>query len=169
MRFKLLLLFLMSFFRRKPLAIASAPGYNERLRVRGVVRFRMYENDVLIEDYTKDNLVVLVGLSQLAALIGGATTDKFVDTISFGTNNAAPALSDTSITNAYSVPVTASFPNAGQVEFAWVLPVGQNNGVTIAEYGLICNDMNLFSRVTRTPVLKTNTIRLEGEWTIIFN
>lgn len=141
---------------------------NEAIKINGSVEIRTYKNNILISTYIDKNLVVSAGRAQVAAMIGGATTNKYVSSIEFGTDATAPSAGDTSITAPFTVSVTPSLPVPGTVQFDWVLPATDDNGVTIAEMGLICQDGTLFARKTMPAISKDNTIRLEGYWKIIF-
>lgn len=141
---------------------------NEAKKITGVFGMRVYKSGVLINEYVAENLVVSNGRVQVAEMIGGATVDKFVDSISFGTNATAPSSGDTAITAPFNIPVTVSYPAPGTVQFDWDLPAASDNGVTIAEAGLICNDNTLFARKTMPSIAKDSTIRLQGYWKIIF-
>jgi len=61
-----------------------------------------------------------------------------------------------------------TYPATGQARIAWSLELAENNGVTLREYGLLCDDDTLFARKVRADISKTNLVRLEGTWTIIF-
>lgn len=137
-------------------------------KIKGIFSLKVFKGEELIEDYTENNLVVATGRSKVAAMIGGEVTDKFVSSVEVGTNGTAPSSSDTAITAPFSVPVSVSYPAPGEVQFDWVLGSTQNNGVTIAEYGLVCEDGTLFARKTRATIAKDSSIRLEGTWKVIF-
>lgn len=141
---------------------------NDSVKITGVFGVKVIKNGVVIDVYEANNLVVSNGRSQVAAMIGGPTTDKYVSGIAFGTNATAPASGDSAITAPFPVAVTASYPSPGVVQFDWVLDANDDNGVTIAEAGLICDDGSLFARKTMPAIAKDNTIRLEGYWKIIF-
>lgn len=140
----------------------------DTINVNGMFSLRVFKDGELIENYEDKNLVVAVGRSQVAAMIGGPTTNKYVSGLSLGTNGTAPASSDTAITASYDIAVTPSYPAPGQVQFDWVLGISENNGMVIAEYGLICEDGTLFARKTRATITKDSSIRLEGSWKITF-
>jgi hypothetical protein len=114
--------------------------------VQGILRYTMFKNGVPIEDVKEHNLIVTTG--------------------------AEPALSDTSIANAFTKGLLgSSYPAAGQVKFSWNLTTAEANGKAILEFGLICEDLTLFSRRIResgNPINKESDISLEGDWTIIF-
>lgn len=143
---------------------------NDTIAPKGIFELRVYNADgCLIEQYEDWNLIVNGGRSAIASLIGAATSTKDVTQIAFGTNGASPVLTDTAITGAFTKAVGAvSYPATGQVRFAWSLELSESNGVTIREYGLLCQDNTLFARKVRADIAKTSDVRLEGTWTIIF-
>jgi hypothetical protein len=143
---------------------------NDKIEPKGIFELRVYNADgCLVEQYEDWNLIVNGGRSAIASLIGAATSTKDVTQIAFGTNGASPVLTDTAITGAFTKAVGAvSYPATGQVRFAWSLELSESNGVTIREYGLLCQDNTLFARKVRADIAKTSDVRLEGTWTIIF-
>lgn len=143
---------------------------SEKLAPRGVFHLKvMDECGTILEQYTDDNLIVNGGRNAIATLIGSANAEKDVTDIAFGTNGSSPLVTDTAITGAFTKAVNAvSYPSTGRVQFNWSLELTEGNGMTIREYGLLCDDGTLFARKTRTEIVKNNTIRLEGTWTIIF-
>lgn len=143
---------------------------NDTIAPKGIFELRVYNADgCLIDQYEDWNLIVNGGRSAIASLIGAATSTKDVTQIAFGTNGASPVLTDTAITGAFTKAVGAvSYPATGQVRFAWSLELAESNGVTIREYGLLCQDNTLFARKVRADIAKTSDVRLEGTWTIIF-
>jgi hypothetical protein len=140
--------------------------------LKGILRYTVFKNGVPIEHVEEHNLIVTVGRTQMAHLLAGDLTGKQVTKITFGTNGTAPVLSDTTIANAYRKDLLgSSYPAAGQVKFNWNLTTSEANGKAILEFGLICEDLTLFSRRIREsgkPINKESDISLEGDWTIIF-
>lgn len=139
------------------------------LKIKGAFLLKVYRNDELVEIYRDENLVVTGGREATTLLIGGSGTNKNIDRIAFGTDGTDPALADTAITDEYDKAVAGiTFPSEDAVEFAFTLELAENNGVTIREFGLLCVDDTLFARKTRAPIVKDNTVRLEGTWTLNF-
>jgi hypothetical protein len=140
--------------------------------LQGILRYTVFRNGIPVEDVEEHNLIVTVGRTQMARLLSGDLTGKQVTKIAFGTNGTAPALSDTIITNAFRKNLLGfTYPAAGQVRFNWNLSTAEANGMAILEFGLICEDLTLFSRRIREsgkPINKESDISLEGDWTIIF-
>jgi hypothetical protein len=128
------------------------------------------ENRKLIETFEDHNLIVNLARVSMAHLIAGDVTQRSMLSIAFGTNGNTPTVDDTAITNPYVKNLGgATYPQAGQVRFAWNLTTSEANGKAIMEFGLLTADGNLFCRRTRTtPINKESDISLEGTWTIIF-
>lgn len=145
-------------------------SFNDKFSIRGVFTLNQYdENGVLIDTYQDRNLVVTGGREATTLLIGGSGTNKEIDRIAFGTNGADPTVVDTAITDEFAKAVNAiTFPSTESVQFDFSLELAENNGVTVREYGLLCADNTLFARKTRAPIIKDNTVRLEGTWTLNF-
>lgn len=133
----------------------------------GMFSLKVYKHGKLIQDITEKNLIVDNGLLFLTAFLATGNS-SFIDKIGFGTNATAPAPGDTTLTNEYLKPVSASQPTTGKVQFDWALETYENNGVTITEYGLKMDTGDIFSRKTFASIAKDNTIRLTGTWSIQF-
>lgn len=145
----------------------------DTLTAKGTLTLRQKDAEGnLIKEECIRNLIVTGGRNALAALLGGTGgTDKVVTSISFGTNGASPVAGDVA-------PLTDNFDKVldGEtydgvnmsVTFEGSLTTAENNGVTIREYGLLCDDGTLFSRISHPGIAKTNLIGLETLWTIEF-
>ncbi|WP_454764435.1 hypothetical protein [Cupriavidus campinensis] len=136
----------------------------------GFFVLRVYRRGELIEVFEERNLIV-VGSQQIhAKLLGGDVTNQSVTRIGFGTNGAAPAFLNSSLTDAYIKAVDAvSYPAANQVQFALSLGTGEANGIAISEFGLLTAAGALYSRKTRPlPLNKADDIALAGTWTVLF-
>jgi hypothetical protein len=140
--------------------------------LKGILRYTVFKNGVPVEDVEEQNLIVTVGRAQMTHLLSGDFIGKHVAKIAFGTNGTAPALSDTQIMGAFTKNLlSVDYPAAGQVKFYWDLTTEEANGKAILEFGLICEDLTLFSRRIREsgkPINKESDISIEGQWTIIF-
>lgn len=141
----------------------------DTLPLKGIFELRRYDaDDNLLETYIEENLIVNGGRTAIATLLAAATSGKAVTKIGFGTNGADPVLTNTALTGSFVKAVSGfAYPATGQVKYSWSLELSEGNGMTIREYGLICTDNTLFSRKTRAEIVKDNTVRLEGSWTII--
>jgi hypothetical protein len=146
----------------------------DAVSLRGIFTMNAYKgegaNRKLIETFEDHNLIVNLGRASMAHLIAGDVTQRSMLSIAFGTNGVAPTVDDTDITNPFVKELGgATYPQAGQVRFAWNLTSSEANGKAIMEFGLLTADGNLFCRRTRaTPINKESDISLEGTWTIIF-
>ena len=137
--------------------------------LKGILTVRVFKKGVLIQEVVENNLILNGARNQVARLIAGNVTGRGIDRIAFGTNGAGPEATDTAITNQFARAVKCfSYPAMGQVQIDWDLPVTENNGMAIMEFGLLTTDDTLFARRTRRdPVFKEADISLEGYWTII--
>lgn len=123
----------------------------------------------IIETYEDKNLIVNAARTALAALISASGTNKQITKIAFGTSGISPDVGDTVITNAVVKAVDGvTNPEFNSASFAWTLDYIDANGISIAEFGLLCNDTTLFARKTRTAIAKTADLQLTGIWKIVF-
>lgn len=140
----------------------------DKLSLKGIVKLNIYADDKLVETWEDKNLIVSGGRSAVSALLGNQGVNKNVDRIAVGTNGADPILADTAVTDQVVKTLDGiTFPGTA-VQFAFTLETTDANGITIREFALLCADNTLFSRVTRAPIIKDNTVRIEGTWTITF-
>jgi hypothetical protein len=136
----------------------------------GTLHIKAYDDkgNFLWEETTK-NLIVNDGKTQICHLLAADVANRSITTIGFGTNNTAPAAGDTALTGSFTKAIgAASYPTATSVQFAWTLATTEANGITIYEFGLICANSKLFSRLTRGGIAKTNAISLVGTWTLSY-
>jgi hypothetical protein len=146
----------------------------DAISLRGVFTMNVYKgegvNRKLIEAFEDHNLIVNLARVSMAHLIAGDVDDRSMLDIAFGTNGNPPTVDDTEITDPFVKELGGiTYPQAGQVRFAWNLTNSEANGMAIMEFGLLTADGNLFCRRTRTtPINKESDISLEGTWTIIF-
>lgn len=144
--------------------------FTERhLTLEGVLEIQIFRRGVLVETISGENLIVNAAKSQLARLVAGDGAQRYIQKIGFGTGTSAANPNNTTLTAAYIKNLSGhTYPEAGQVQFAWALSNAEANGKTITEFGLICADDTLFSRKVRAPISKDDDISLTGTWTIIF-
>lgn len=134
----------------------------------GTFTMKVYKHGKLVKTIEEKNLVVDGGKFHLVSYLGMGSP-RLISDISFGTNATAPHRLDTAITGAFTKTLAAvSYPVAGKVQFDWTLETYENNGMTIAEYGLMLDNGDLFARRTFATIVKNNTIRLTGSWSIQF-
>lgn len=144
----------------------------EKLSIEGRLRLRTYDKDGnLLNDWTGKNMVVNIGLTNLAGLLAGDGTAGFIISgYKAGTNPTAPALADAAITAPFTKVIAGfSYPAANEVDFNFTMELTENNGMNIAEYGMFDSNGRLFSRLTPPPVLKTNALRIVGDWLFSFS
>lgn len=144
---------------------------NDKIFAKGEVNIQVFENGKLIETIQENNLVVTLGKTNLAKLMGGDAAGKKIDKISVGTNGTAAAVGDTAITGAFSKAIeSVSYPETNSVMFNFDIDNTEANGMTIREFGLLNTDSVLCARKIRsTEIVKTNAIRLVGTWKIEIN
>ncbi|MBO9674407.1 MAG: hypothetical protein J7577_13245 [Sphingobacteriaceae bacterium] len=124
----------------------------------------------IIDDYQENNLVVTLGHTNIARLLGGDTTGKKITKLQLGTNGTAPALTDVAITAPFETTITGvTYPEPNSVKFDWALNATEGNGQTFREFGLVTDSGALFARKTRTEIVKTDAVRLVGSWKITIN
>ena len=142
----------------------------ERFPVRGIFELTVKKCGKVIERYRDDNLIVNGARNQAARLFAGDGVNRAIAKIAFGTSGAAPAVTDTVITDAYTKAVSGfEYPDIGQVQTNWVLNTNENNGMAIMEFGLLSEDGTLLCRKVReNPIHKGDDISIEGHWTWIF-
>lgn len=124
----------------------------------------------VLERFSEKNLVVTLGHTNLAKLLGGDAAGKKIDKIGVGTNGTAPVIVDTVLTDPFTKAITdAIFPEANSVKFNWAIGADEANGKTIREFGLLNVDGILCARKVRTEIVKSDAVRLVGSWKITFN
>ncbi len=150
--------------------INFSANVSDELLMRGIVSFQIIDtNDQVLEEYTGENLIVNSGRSGLARLISGDSSNREVDRIGFGTNGTDPDSGDTSLTDAFEKSIDGvSYPDPQSVKFDFELGYTEANGKNIQEFGLLCANNDLFSRKTRSVIVKTDDFKIVGSWTIIF-
>ncbi len=139
------------------------------VKVKG--RFCMNVIDVktgeVIDRYIGKNLVVNSGMLNVCHLLGGDAAGHNLTTIKVGTNPTAPALTDTAITGAFSKAIdSVAYVGNNIVQFIYSIAGSEANGITIQEAGLFNSAGVMFARKTRSAIVKTSAIALEGVWEI---
>lgn len=123
-----------------------------------------------IELFEENNLVVTLGHTNIARLLGGDTAGKAITQIAVGTNGTAPTLADNGLTGMFSKAVIgATYPEANSIRFSWAIEDTEANGMTIKEFGLLNVNGVLCARKVRTDIVKTSAVRLVGTWKITIN
>lgn len=144
---------------------------NDKIIAKGAVNIQVFENDVLIKHIQENNLVVTLGKTNIAKLMGGDAAGKAITKIALGTSAIPALVGDTTITAAFSKSFSAvTYPDAQSVQFAFDIDNTEANGMTIREFGLLNSSDVLCARKVRdTEITKTNAIRLVGTWEITIN
>jgi hypothetical protein len=127
-----------------------------------------------------DNLIVTSGRTNLAKLLAGKT-GMHVSKVGVGSGKLTPGTTDTGLTNPSVVSVFEArigvglekeggvFNDPRVVQFHFRFEKAVAVGKEIWEYGLICDDNTLFSRITRpTSFIKTDIDVIVGFWQIQF-
>lgn len=144
----------------------------ENLKVTGCFYVEVIDaaSGLILDEFQESNLVVTLGHTNLAKLLGGNASGKKIDRIAIGTNGDTPTLTDTTIAGMFSKAVTdVTYPEANSVRFAWAIAADEANGMVIKEFGLLNVDGVLCARKVRTEIVKTDSVRLVGSWKITFN
>lgn len=143
----------------------------ESIIANGEVDIKVFENGKLIDRIEEKNLVVTIGKTNVAKLLGGDAAGKAITKIAVGTNGLQAAAGDMAITNQFSKAIdSATYPTANSLLVSFDIDNSEANGLTIREFGLLNDDGILFARKARsTDIVKTNAIRLVGSWTITIN
>lgn len=116
------------------------------------------------------NLIVDNSKELHAKLIGGTVSNRSVTQIGFGTSGTAPAGGNTGLTGTFLKALDATtFPLTNNVQFAFSLATGENNGMAIMEFGLFTAGSTLYARKVRSVALnKDSDLSFTGTWTINF-
>lgn len=145
---------------------------NDNIKAKGSVLIMITDarTGKLIDQSEEHNLVVNLGKKNVARMLGGDSYGTKVTKISVGEGTAAPAVSDTALTNPFTKNIdSVTYPADNSVQFSFSLGSGDANGMNITELGLITSGNILFSRKTRTAIAKTSAVIITGLWTITVN
>jgi len=149
----------------------------DRPQMRGILRYKVFKNGVLIEDVEHKNLIVNGAREVMAKLVSGVFSGRNITKIAFGESGVIPNENDTEIRNPFLKDIhEISFPAPGEVQFDWGLTKYEANGKAICEFGLLTDDGTLFARRIREdedgnpagPINKENDISVVGQWTLVF-
>lgn len=144
---------------------------NDKLLLKGIFTLHIIEvaTGKVLETYEDRNLVVNGGRTAVVNLLGGNVSGRSLTKIAFGTNAVPPANGDNAITGAFTKALgTVSYPTISSVKWDWTLEAAEANGMTIREFGLLCDNNTLFARKTREAIIKTVDVRLVGTWEVGF-
>lgn len=137
----------------------------DKLKLKGILRLRFLYKGKLVHEYEDRNLIVNSGYLALFSGLGGIANKNIVK-VQCGTNGTNPVVTDTTITNAVDLTINTFTPSSNNLIIKFQLGANDANGMTIAEFGLICADGTLFSRKSWQPFLKIADLSVEGTWTI---
>lgn len=143
----------------------------DTIKAKGEVFIQIFRNENLIEQIRENNLVVTLGKTNIAKLLGGDVAGAKIEKISVGTNGLAADVTDSAITGAFTKEVdSVTYPDAQSVMFNFSINNDEANGISIREFGLLNTNNILCARKVRdTQIDKTNVIRLVGTWKITIN
>ncbi|MCL2610906.1 MAG: hypothetical protein FWE02_04425 [Defluviitaleaceae bacterium] len=139
-----------------------------KLSLKGTLVYKIFKNNILIEEVIENNLVVDNGRNLITHFLAGDNLADFIERVAFGTNGSPTNNTDSQIVSAFVKPISGfDYTGVGQVRFNWELLPTENNGMTIAEFGLISSNGLLFARRVRTtPLYKESDIHIMGYWMI---
>jgi len=143
----------------------------EKLKFKGEVDIQVFENGKLIDRIHENNLVVTLGKTNIAKLLGGNAAGKAITQIAVGTSGVAATVADTTITTQFAKAIdSVDYTTPTSVTFNFDIDNAEANGLTIREFGLLNGDGVLCARKVRdTDIIKTDAIRLVGTWKITIN
>lgn len=144
---------------------------SNNLKLKGHVHFNVKDvkTGKILQTFDDHNIIVNGALLATVKLLGNTDSPSPVTKIAFGTSATSPAYTDASITNPYTKDLDDVHieSNNTSVTFDFSLGTAEDNGVTIAEIGLLCTDGTLFARrVFPSAIVKNVNVALEGTWTI---
>ena len=130
---------------------------------------RHAETNEIVLSLRRQNLIVSNFRTQILHLFGGDDiADRYIDRIQIGTNGTAEAVTDVAITAPFDVAVTATYPSSTSVMFSGNLAVGDGNGVTYREAGLVFHNapVPLVARRTFDAIVKSAAFSWALSWTL---
>lgn len=142
------------------------------IEINGIFEMEVWKHNnnskILIEKYKDDNLIVNLGKNKIIKLLSNDGIDNYISAIQFGTNITSPIITDTAITNPFLKSLDSyNYPAEKTVKFNWSVELNEANGLSIAEYGLTCQDGTLFARKVRSVIEKASDITINGAWSIV--
>ena len=141
---------------------------DESREPRGRLHIKAYRKGRLILDETEHNLIVDLGRSRMAALLGGTTTDA-IKYVGVGTGSNAPSVLDEVLTDCVLSEVVMVDVRNSEVKFDFKIDQNTANGLAIREFGLFTADGLMFSHRVRAGCIdKDSEVEIYGDWTIQF-
>ena len=144
---------------------------SNNLKLKGHVHFDVKDvkTGKVLQTFDDHNIIVNGALLATVKLIGNTNSPSPITKIAFGTSATAPQYTDSNIQNPFvkNLDNVHIESNNTSVTFDFSLGTAEDNGVTIAEIGLLCTDGTLFARrVFPSAIVKNVNVALEGTWTI---
>ncbi len=143
----------------------------QTLTGKGVLHLVMTDsNGAVVQEETKENLIVDTGLALTAAILAGEAVDA-LSHVAIGTSNTAVNANQTALVGDELARVAPSITRtANAVVFAAVFPAGTGTG-TIEEAGLFNAAANgtMFSRALTGTYVKAADYSLGITWTITWS
>ncbi len=145
------------------------------IQPKGKVTIEIVKDGKVVDRIEKKNLVVNGARTVICQLLAGANqAANTVTKIAIGTDNTAPALTDTAlVAEVARVPIiNYTFPDFNIVEFEAYVDQNTANGSTIQEIGLFTEgDVNnpqgtLVARTVVSPITKDSTFAFYIRWQI---
>src|SRR5690242_3207610 len=97
----------------------------------GEVSIKVFRDSQLIESIEEKNLVVTLGKTNIAKLLGGDAQGKTIDKISIGTSGITATTDDNTITGAFTKGISSiTYPDAQSVMFHFDIDNTEGNGIT---------------------------------------
>jgi len=170
------------------MSISMTDSMAQYMNLQGELKVKYFDRSGrVVHQIEGPNMIMTVAKVTLSKLIGGDTSGKSVTKLALGNDATVPAPDNASIGGIVSTALTSgvntkagitcaylktltghTYPSAGRIAFQWALDYGEANGLEIKEYGLVCEDLTMFSRKTRGVVTKSSGLSATGIWTIIF-
>lgn len=144
---------------------------NEDVKATGSFRLTVIENGEIKEIIEEKNLVVTLGLQNMARIIGGHADGLKIDKIGVGIGTDTPLPGDTALTSPFIKDLEgATYPDNQSVLFSFDIDNDEANDMLITEFGLLNTNEVLCARKVRTgSIAKTDSIRLVGTWKLTFS
>lgn len=136
----------------------------ENIGLNGVLTITAFLKGKEVWKKSEHNLIVTSGYLALLSGLAG-TANKYISKVQIGTNSAAPALTDATITNPVDLAITKN-PSSSKLTITFSIGEMVGNNTTFSEFGLICSDGTLFARKTWPPFLKIQDLTIDGTWEI---
>jgi hypothetical protein len=110
----------------------------QKIRIRGKVNVKLMDlHGNVINEETKDNLIVDSGLDGIADLLDGTSSNAF-DYIAIGEGTTAPVVGDTTLENESKRELAnVSQPSSNQVEYTKVFSFASGESFNITEAGVL--------------------------------